>query len=174
MAAAGSPTPTAFVYGIGWNPLLHPQLEMLVNIVHNTTTHTYFLAYRRKVRSNTTLGMRQRIGLQLEPYLQATGTKIYNAYALSVHMNLGNHLRRTARPVAHFKAFYRPSQGFAALNLPIFNCFSLHRSWSPCYATIDIKVLYRNILYRKRETVTYKMSLFMRISLFKRRSSTDT
>ncbi|EIE78308.1 hypothetical protein RO3G_03012 [Rhizopus delemar RA 99-880] len=34
----------AFVYGIGWNPLLHPQLEMLVNIVHNTTTHTYFLA----------------------------------------------------------------------------------------------------------------------------------
>lgn len=34
----------AFVYGIGWNPLLHPQLEMLVNIAHSTTTHTYFLA----------------------------------------------------------------------------------------------------------------------------------
>ncbi|KAG1058041.1 hypothetical protein G6F43_000160 [Rhizopus delemar] len=183
MAAAGSPTPTAFVYGIGWNPVLHPQLEMLVNIVHSTTTHTYFLAYRRKVRSNITLGMRQRIGLQLEPYLQVTGTKIYNAYALSVHMNLGNHLRRTgslygrnleviahvllaydrsytfshnnidydakAHPIAHFKAFYRPSQDFAALNLPIFNCFSLHRSWSPCYATIDIKILCRNILYQE-------------------------
>jgi hypothetical protein len=79
-----------------------------------------------------------------------------------------------ASPVAHFKAFYRFSQEFAALNFPVFNCFSLRRSWSPCYATIDSKILCQNILDRKWRIGTDNMPLFMRISLFKRRSSTGT
>ncbi|KAG0744519.1 hypothetical protein G6F57_006376 [Rhizopus arrhizus] len=88
---------------------------------------------------------------------------------ISVRIN-----NQAARPVAHFKAFYRFSQEFAALNFPVFNCFSFRRSWSPCYATIDSKILCQNILDRKWRIGTDKMPLFMRISLFKRRSSTGT
>ncbi|ORE13294.1 hypothetical protein BCV71DRAFT_189483, partial [Rhizopus microsporus] len=49
-------------------------------------------------------------------------------------------------PVNHFKAFYQLSRLFERLCLPIINCFPLRRSWSPCYVTIDSKILCQNIL----------------------------
>ncbi|KAG1206400.1 hypothetical protein G6F68_008761 [Rhizopus microsporus] len=49
-------------------------------------------------------------------------------------------------PVNHFKAFYQLSRLFEHLGLPVFNCFPLRRSWSPCYVTIDSKILCQNIL----------------------------
>ncbi|KAG1433923.1 hypothetical protein G6F57_021850 [Rhizopus arrhizus] len=49
-------------------------------------------------------------------------------------------------PVNHFKAFYQLSRLFVRLGLPVFNCFPLRHSWSPCYVTIDSKILCQNIL----------------------------
>ncbi|ORE09665.1 hypothetical protein BCV72DRAFT_318889 [Rhizopus microsporus var. microsporus] len=49
-------------------------------------------------------------------------------------------------PVNHFKAIYQFSRLFEHLGLPVFNCFPLRLSWSPCYVTIDSKILYQNIL----------------------------
>ena len=49
-------------------------------------------------------------------------------------------------PVNHFKAFYQLSRLFEHLGLPVFNCFPLRRSWSPCYVIIDSKTLCQNIL----------------------------
>ncbi|CAO3703085.1 unnamed protein product [Rhizopus stolonifer] len=50
------------------------------------------------------------------------------------------------RTVDHMKAFYRLAQLFSVLNIPVLNCFPLRRSWSPCYVTIDFKILYLNIM----------------------------
>ncbi|ORE05482.1 hypothetical protein BCV72DRAFT_180870, partial [Rhizopus microsporus var. microsporus] len=41
--------------------------------------------------------------------------------------------------VDHFKDFYQLFRLFEHLSLPIFNCFPLRRSWSPCCVTIDSK-----------------------------------
>ncbi|KAG1440412.1 hypothetical protein G6F56_011938 [Rhizopus delemar] len=51
-----------------------------------------------------------------------------------------------ARTVDRMKAFYRLAQLFSVLNIPVFNCFLLRRSLSPCYITIDTKVLCLNIM----------------------------
>ncbi|PHZ17987.1 uncharacterized protein RHIMIDRAFT_14714 [Rhizopus microsporus ATCC 52813] len=48
--------------------------------------------------------------------------------------------------VNHLKAFYQLSRLFEHLGLPVFNCFPLRRSWSPCYVTIDSKILCQNVL----------------------------
>ncbi|KAG0739002.1 hypothetical protein G6F57_004271 [Rhizopus arrhizus] len=53
-----------------------------------------------------------------------------------------------AHPVDHFKAFYRFTQAFTALNLLAYNCFPLRCSRSPCFATIDSKVSCQKILDR--------------------------
>ncbi|CAO3704106.1 unnamed protein product [Rhizopus stolonifer] len=44
------------------------------------------------------------------------------------------------------KAFYRLAQLFSVLNIPVFNCLPLCRSRSPCYVTIDSKILCLNIM----------------------------
>ncbi|KAG1470226.1 hypothetical protein G6F56_002805 [Rhizopus delemar] len=51
-----------------------------------------------------------------------------------------------ARTVDHVKAFYRLAQLFSVLNIPVFNCFPLRRSLSPCYVTINTKILCFNIM----------------------------
>ncbi|CEG75083.1 hypothetical protein RMATCC62417_10189 [Rhizopus microsporus] len=48
--------------------------------------------------------------------------------------------------VNHFKIFYQLSCLLKHLGLPVFICFPLRRSWSPCYVTIDSKIFCQNIL----------------------------
>ncbi|KAI7895167.1 uncharacterized protein EV154DRAFT_542092 [Mucor mucedo] len=58
-----------------------------------------------------------------------------------------------ARPVEHMRAFYELALSFIDIELPVFNCFPLRRSWIPCYTTIDSKILCQNILALWREVI---------------------
>ncbi|ORE01969.1 hypothetical protein BCV72DRAFT_309569 [Rhizopus microsporus var. microsporus] len=66
-------------------------------------------------------------------------------------------------PVNHFKAFYQLFRLFVFLGLPVFNCFSLGRSWSPCYVTIDSKILCQNILGIRWSNAVDKLDYWRRV-----------
>ncbi|KAI7873490.1 uncharacterized protein EV154DRAFT_430754, partial [Mucor mucedo] len=44
-----------------------------------------------------------------------------------------------ARPIEPMRTFYELALSFIDIELPVFNCFPLRRSWIPCYTTIDSK-----------------------------------
>ncbi|EIE80240.1 hypothetical protein RO3G_04945 [Rhizopus delemar RA 99-880] len=46
-----------------------------------------------------------------------------------------------ANSCEHTIAFYQFARFFEALELPIFDCFPLRRTWIPGYATTDSKLL---------------------------------
>ncbi|KAI8055082.1 hypothetical protein BDF22DRAFT_618667, partial [Syncephalis plumigaleata] len=58
----------------------------------------------------------------------------------------GRYYDCVARPVKHFKAFFKLARLFKDLDLKGFNCFPLRRSFSPCYIHIDTVILCHNIL----------------------------
>ncbi|KAG2196872.1 hypothetical protein INT47_011392 [Mucor saturninus] len=51
--------------------------------------------------------------------------------------------------VEHRRAFDELVISFIYIELPVFNCFPLRRSWARCYTTIDSKILCQNILGRR-------------------------
>ncbi|CAO3671048.1 unnamed protein product [Rhizopus stolonifer] len=67
------------------------------------------------------------------------------------------------RTVDHMKAFYRLAQLFSVLNIPVFNCFPLRRSWSPCYATIDSKILCLNIMGKSLNSERSKLDYWREV-----------
>ncbi|KAG0760862.1 hypothetical protein G6F57_008193 [Rhizopus arrhizus] len=78
-----------------------------------------------------------------------------NFNAISVRTN-----SQAARPVDHFKAFYRLAKDFAALNLSVFKFFLTCLFWSSYFATIDSKILYQNSLNSTRRDGAEKLALW--------------
>ncbi|KAG2211255.1 hypothetical protein INT47_006375 [Mucor saturninus] len=68
-----------------------------------------------------------------------------------------------ARPVEHMRAFYELALSFIDIELPVFNCFPLRRSWIPCYTTIDSKILCQNILGRRWTNRQDKIALWREV-----------
>ncbi|KAG2193488.1 hypothetical protein INT47_005013 [Mucor saturninus] len=68
-----------------------------------------------------------------------------------------------ARPVEHMRAFYELALSFIDIELPVFNCFPLRRSWTPCYTTIDSKILCQNILGRRWTNRQDKIALWREV-----------
>ncbi|ORE03442.1 hypothetical protein BCV72DRAFT_213215 [Rhizopus microsporus var. microsporus] len=66
-------------------------------------------------------------------------------------------------PVNHFKAIYQLSRLFEHRCLPVFNYFSLHRSWSPCYVIIDSKILCQSILGIQWSNAVDKLGSWRRV-----------
>ncbi|CEG72439.1 hypothetical protein RMATCC62417_07998 [Rhizopus microsporus] len=60
-------------------------------------------------------------------------------------------------------ALYQLSHLFERLGLPVFNCFPLRHSWSPCYVTIDSKILCQNILGVKWSNAVDKLDYWDRV-----------
>lgn len=65
-----------------------------------------------------------------------------------------------ARPVEHMRSFYQLALVFIELELTAFNCLPLRRSWSPCYVTIDPKILSQNFLRRPWRIGQDKLALW--------------
>ncbi|KAI7889737.1 uncharacterized protein EV154DRAFT_603786 [Mucor mucedo] len=68
-----------------------------------------------------------------------------------------------ARPVEHMRAFYELALSFIDIRLPVFNCFPLRRSWTPCYTTINSKILCQNILGRRWTNRQDKIALWREV-----------
>ncbi|KAI7896401.1 uncharacterized protein EV154DRAFT_547402 [Mucor mucedo] len=68
-----------------------------------------------------------------------------------------------ARLVEHMRAFYELALLFIDIELPVFNCFPLRRSWIPCYTTIDSKILCQNILGRRWTNRQDKIALWREV-----------
>ncbi|KAG2193133.1 hypothetical protein INT47_006433 [Mucor saturninus] len=64
------------------------------------------------------------------------------------------------RPVEDMRAIYELALSFIDIGLPVFNCFPLRRSWTPCYTTIDLKILCQNILGRRWTNRQDKIALW--------------
>lgn len=65
-----------------------------------------------------------------------------------------------ANPVEHMNAFYELACVYEELNVRVFNCFPLRRSWIPSYVTIDSKILCQNIMGLGWENGQDKMDLW--------------
>ncbi|KAI7896240.1 uncharacterized protein EV154DRAFT_435263 [Mucor mucedo] len=135
--------------GIGWDPERRERLEEYVVTVHNITTHAYSLSkyiFLRAIQEDENFDIRQCINCDFFAEVWLKLTRIY--------------YDSKARPVEHMRAFYELALSFIDIELPVFNCFPLRRSWIPCYTTIDSKILCQNILGRRWTNRQDKIALW--------------